>query len=129
MPLFTAIIVLVFGGLTIWLQNDTFIKMKPTIIYLSFGGILSFGLLREKSYLKSLMGSALLLEDEGWFILTKRFAMLFIFLALLNEIVWRMLSTDHWITFKTFLLPLATFAFLFFQYPIFRDYLIEKKND
>ena len=129
MPLFTAIIVLVFGGLTIWLQNDTFIKMKPTIIYLSFGGILSFGLLMEKSYLKSLMGSALLLEDEGWFILTKRFAMLFIFLALLNEIVWRMLSTDHWITFKTFLFPLATFAFLFFQYPIFRDYLIEKKND
>ena len=129
MPLFTAIIVLVFGGLTIWLKNDTFIKMKPTIIYLLFGGILSFGLLREKSYLKSLMGSALLLEDEGWFILTKRFVMLFIFLALLNEIVWRMLSTDYWITFKTFLFPLATFAFLFFQYPIFRDYLIEKKND
>ena len=105
------------------------IRDRPTIIYLSFGVILSFGLLREKSYLKSLMGSALLLEDEGWFILTKRFAMLFIFLALLNEIVWRMLSTDHWIMFKTFLLPLATFAFLFFQYPIFRDYLIEKKND
>ena len=129
MPLFTAIIVLVFGGLTIWLQNDTFIKMKPTIIYLSFGVILAFGLLSKKSYLKSLMGSALLLEDEGWFILTKRFVIFFIFLALLNEAVWRVLSTDHWITFKTFLLPLATFGFLFFQYPVFRDYLIEKKNE
>ena len=129
MPLFTAIIVLVFGGLTIWLQNDTFIKMKPTIIYLSFGGVLGFGLLRKKSYLKSLMGSALLLADEGWLILTRRFIMLFILLAALNEIVWRMLSTDHWITFKTFLIPAATFLFLFSQYPIFRDYLIEKKND
>ncbi len=129
MPLFTAIIVLVFGGLTIWLQNDTFIKMKPTIIYLSFGGVLGFGLLRKKSYLKSLLGSTLLLEDEGWLILTRRFVMLFISFAALNEMVWRMLSTDHWITFKTFLIPIATFLFLFFQYTIFRDYLIEKKND
>ena len=129
MPLMTAIVVLVFGGLTIWLQNDTFIKMKPTMVYLSFGSILAFGLSRNKSYLKSLMGSALLMEDEGWLKITRRFVILFFSMAIINELVWRLMSTNDWITFKTFLLPAATFLFLFFQYPIFRDYLIDKKND
>ncbi len=129
MPLMTALVVLVFGGLTIWLQNDTFIKMKPTIVYLSFGSILAFGLTRNKSYLKSLMGSALLMADEGWFILTKRFVFLFVSMAIINELVWRLMSTNDWITFKTFLLPGVTFLFLFFQYPIFRDYLIDRKDD
>lgn len=128
MPLITAIIVLVFGGLTIWLQNDTFIKMKPTIIYLSFAGILGFGLYKRQSYLKSLMGSALQLQDVGWFVLTKRFIFLFMLLAFINELVWRFMSTDQWITFKTFLIPVATFLFLFFQYPIFRDHLIDSKK-
>ena len=128
MPLLTAIVVLVFGGLTIWLQNDTFIKMKPTIVYVSFGSILAFGLSRNQSYLKSLMGSALFMEDEGWFILTKRFVVLFFSMAIINEAVWRLMSTNDWITFKTFLLPAVTFFFLFFQYPIFRDYLIDKNK-
>lgn len=126
MPLFTAAVVLVFGGLTIWLQNDTFIKMKPSIIYVTFAGILAFGLVRRKSYLKTLLGSALPMRDEGWILLTKRFMILFFVLASLNEVIWRTMSTDHWITFKTFVIPAATFLFLFLQYSIFRDYLIDK---
>ena len=126
MPLFTAAVVLVFGGLTIWLQNDTFIKMKPSIIYVTFAGILAFGLVRRKSYLKTLLGSALPMRDEGWILLTKRFMILFFVLASLNEVIWRTMSTDQWITFKTFVIPAATFLFLFLQYSIFRDYLIDK---
>ena len=126
MPLFTAAVVLVFGGLTIWLQNDTFIKMKPSIIYLTFAGILAFGLVKRKSYLKTLLGSALPMRDEGWILLTKRFMVLFFVLASLNEVIWRTMSTDQWITFKTFVIPAATFLFLFLQYSIFRDYLIDK---
>ena len=126
MPLFTAAVVLVFGGLTIWLQNDTFIKMKPSIIYVTFAGILAFGLVKRKSYLKTLLGSALPMRDEGWILLTKRFMVLFFVLASLNEVIWRTMSTDQWITFKTFVIPAATFLFLFLQYPIFRDYLIDK---
>ena len=126
MPLFTAAVVLVFGGLTIWLQNDTFIKMKPSIIYVTFAGILAFGLVRRKSYLKTLLGSALPMRDEGWILLTKRFMVLFFVLASLNEVIWRTMSTDQWITFKTFVIPAATFLFLFLQYSIFRDYLIDK---
>tara|TARA_B100000575_G_C23075130_1_gene619286 strand:+ start:425 stop:1021 length:597 start_codon:yes stop_codon:yes gene_type:complete len=126
MPLFTAAVVLVFGGLTIWLQNDTFIKMKPSIIYVTFAGILAFGLFKRKSYLKTLLGSALPMRDEGWILLTKRFMILFFVLASLNEVIWRTMSTDQWITFKTFVIPGATFLFLFLQYGIFRDYLIDK---
>ena len=126
MPLFTAAVVLVFGGLTIWLQNDTFIKMKPSIIYVTFAGILAFGLVRRKSYLKTLLGSALPMRDEGWILLTKRFMILFFVVASLNEVIWRTMSTDQWITFKTFVIPAATFLFLFLQISIFRDYLIDK---
>ena len=126
MPLFTAAVVLVFGGLTIWLQNDTFIKMKPSIIYVTFAGILAFGLVKRKSYIKTLLGSALPMRDEGWILLTKRFMVLFFVLASLNEVIWRTMSTDQWITFKTFVIPAATFLFLFLQYSIFRDYLIDK---
>ncbi len=115
MPLFSAIIILVFGGLTIWLRDETFIKMKPTIIYLFFSGILGFGLLRGKSYLKSLLGSALPMTNEGWLILTRRFTLFFLLLAFCNEIIWRYFSTDLWVNFKTFGLPLAVFLFFFLQ--------------
>ena len=100
--------------------------MKPSIIYVTFAGILAFGLVKRKSYLKTLLGSALPMRDEGWILLTKRFMVLFFVLASLNEVIWRTMSTDQWITFKTFVIPAATFLFLFLQYSIFRDYLIDK---
>ena len=129
MPLFTAIIVLVFGGLTIWLRDETFIKMKPTIIYLVFASLLGIGLLRGRSYLKSLMEVALSMEDDGWIVLTKRFALFFIVLAIANECIWRSFSTDIWVSFKTFGLPVTTFIFFFAQARLIQKYRIEDTTD
>ncbi len=125
MPLFTAILVIVFGGLTIWLRDETFIKMKPTIIYLVFAFLLGIGLFRGQSYLQSLMSVALPMEDKGWLILTKRFTLFFIILAILNELVWRFLPTDTWVSFKTFGLPVITFIFLFSQARLVQKYRLD----
>ena len=125
MPLFTAILVIVFGGLTIWLRDETFIKMKPTIIYLVFAFLLGIGLFRGQSYLQSLMSVALPMEDKGWLILTKRFTFFFIILAILNELVWRFLPTDTWVSFKTFGLPVITFIFLFSQARLVQKYRLD----
>ena len=129
MPLFTAVIVLVFGGLTIWLRDETFIKMKPTIIYLVFASLLGIGLLRGRSYLKSLMEVALPMKDEGWIILTKRFTLLFIGLAIANEYIWRSFTTDVWVTFKTFGLPITTFIFFFAQAKLIQKYHVEDDDN
>ncbi len=130
MAVMTAGIVVVFGGLTLWLQDATFIKMKPTILYAAFGMILGVGLLRGQSYLKYLMGEFLPLQEAGWMIFTKRFALFFLFLAIANESVWRSFDTDTWVTFKTFFLPIATFVFIFTQANVFQKYAIpEEKND
>ncbi len=125
MPFFTAILILIFGGLTIWLRDETFIKMKPTIIYLLFALILWFGLLRNRSYLKVLMEVALQLEDTGWLLLTKRFALLFLFMAILNESVWRFFTTDTWVTFKTFGLPVITITFFLAQIKLINRYRLD----
>ncbi|MEE2773435.1 MAG: inner membrane-spanning protein YciB [Pseudomonadota bacterium] len=129
MPLFTALLVLIFGGLTIWLRDETFIKMKPTILYFLFALILGFGLLRKRSYLKSLMEVALPMKDEGWMILTRRFVGFFVLLAFLNEAVWRLLTTDSWVSFKTFGLPAAMFIFFFAQARLIQKYHISDKNN
>ena len=129
MPLFTALLVLIFGGLTIWLRDETFIKMKPTILYFLFALILGFGLLRKRSYLKSLMEVALPMKDEGWMILTRRFVGFFVLLAFLNEAVWRLLTTDSWVSFKTFGLPAAMFIFFFAQARLIQKYHIPDKNN
>ncbi len=129
MPLFTAVIVLIFGGLTIWLRDEMFIKMKPTIIYIVFAILLYIGLLRGQSYLQVLMAVALPMEDKGWMILTKRFAFFFIFLAILNELIWRMMTTDIWVSFKTFGLPALTFIFFFMQARLIQKYRVEESND
>lgn len=108
MPLITAAFVLVFGGLTLYLQNETFIKVKPTIIYLLFAAALMIGQWLEREPLKLLLGQAFDLTDEGWRILTYRWAAFFVFLALTNEVVWRNVSNDAWVTFKVFgFLPLT----------------------
>lgn len=122
MQIITAILVVIFGGLTIWFNDDRFFKMKPTIIYLLFGGILSFGLLRKKSYLEYVMEDMLPLESTGWVILTKRVAIFFLSLALLNELIWRNMSTDSWVNFKTFGLTGAVFIFFIAQNSLIQKY-------
>ena len=122
MQIVTAILVVIFGGLTIWFNDDSFFKMKPTIVYLLFGGILSFGLLRKKSYLEYVMEDMLPLESTGWMILTKRVAIFFLSLALLNELIWRNMSTDSWVNFKIFGLTGALFIFFIAQNNLIQKY-------
>jgi intracellular septation protein len=122
MQIITAILVVIFGGLTIWFNNDSFFKMKPTVVYLLFGGILSFGLLRKKSYLEYVMEDMLPLESTGWMILTKRVAIFFLSLALLNELIWRNMSTDNWVNFKIFGLTGALFIFFIAQNSLIQKY-------
>ncbi|GAA6208276.1 inner membrane-spanning protein YciB [Cognatishimia sp. WU-CL00825] len=128
MQIATLVLVTVFGGLSVWLNDDRFFKMKPTMIYLLFGGALGLGLLRGKSYLKYVMEEVLPLQDEGWMLLTKRVTTFFIGLAILNEIVWRTQSTDTWVYFKTFGLSAAVFVFFMTQSGIFTKYALDKEQ-
>jgi intracellular septation protein len=122
MPLVTAIIVVIFGGLTLVLHDATFIKLKPTIIYVLFGGTLIGGLLFGKSFLGVLFDSVFDLTEEGWRKLTWRWAFFFFALAVLNEIVWRNFSTDIWVSFKLFGVVPLTFLFGAAQYPLLQRY-------
>lgn len=115
MQLMSTVLVVVFGGLTVWLNDDTFFKMKPTIIYALFGALLGIGLLRGESWLASVMEGMMPMTHEGWMQLTKRMTAFFFALALANELVWRTMSTDAWVSFKTFGLPIALFAFIMLQ--------------
>ena len=126
MAVMTAVVVVVMGGLTMLLKDDTFIKMKPTILYTMFAAILGFGLMRGQSYLQYVMEDSMPLQPEGWTIFTKRFALFFVCLAIVNEVVWRGFGTDIWVNFKTFALPVATFAFIFSQMGVFSKYAIEE---
>ena len=128
MQLMTALLVVVFGGLGIWFNDERFFKMKPTMIYLLFGGILGYGLLKGQSYLRTVMDGALPMDQTGWMILTKRFMMFFFGLAIANEAIWRTLSTDIWVNFKTFGLPIAMFAFIITQAMLSR-YSIDKPDN
>ena len=128
MSVITALLVIFFGALTIWFRDPTFIKMKPTIIYLSFAIILIAGLMKNRSLLKSLMGSTLVLEERGWVLLTKRIIIFFICLAFLNELVWRFFGQDQWVNFKTFGMPILSLLFFAFQYRLFQKYLVDKEN-
>tara|TARA_B100001175_G_C19231662_1_gene505592 strand:- start:86 stop:625 length:540 start_codon:yes stop_codon:yes gene_type:complete len=125
MPTVGAGIVLVFGGLTIYFDNEVFFKMKPTIINLLFAAILYGGILIKKPLLKILLGAALKLQEEGWRILTLRWIGFFIALAILNEIVWRTQSTDIWVSFKVFGILPITFLFTMIQFPLIKKYQVE----
>jgi len=108
MPLVTAVLVTVFGGLTLYMADEHFLKMKPTFVYLLFAAILFVGLWLNRPFMKILFGEAFALTPEGWRILTGRWAVFFLFLAVLNEVVWRSFSTDIWIKLKVFgFLPLT----------------------
>ena len=125
MPSVGAVIILIFGGLTIYFDNETFFKMKPTIINLLFAGILYGGIILNKPLLRYLLGAALKLQDEGWDILTKRWIGFFIALAILNEIIWRTQTTDVWVSFKVFGILPITFIFTLTQFSTIKKYQIE----
>ncbi|WP_298910010.1 inner membrane-spanning protein YciB [uncultured Aliiroseovarius sp.] len=122
MQIVTLVLVIGFGGLSIWFNDERFFKMKPTMIYLLFAGLLGFGLMRGESYLEAVMDKALPLERQGWMLLTKRLAIFFLLLAVANEAIWRMMSTDAWVNFKTFGLPAATFGFFMSQAGLFKRF-------
>lgn len=128
MPLVTGIVVVVFGGLTLWLKDETFIKMKPTIVNALFGAVLLGGLAFGKSLLGYVFDSVFRLTDEGWNKLTFRWGIFFFVLAILNEVVWRTVSTDTWVDFKVFGIMPLTFLFTMTQLPlIMRTSLPEEK--
>mgnify|MGYP001434477138 FL=1 len=126
MPTVGATIVLIFGGLTIYFDNEVFFKMKPTIINFIFAGILYGGLILKKPLLKYLLGAALKLNDDGWKILTQRWVGFFVALAILNEIIWRTQSTDIWVNFKVFGILPITFLFTLSQFSLIKKYQIEE---
>lgn len=118
MPVITAVVVLIFGGLTLALQDEAFIKLKPTIVNLLFAGALLVGLLLNKPLLKIVLDAVFELTPEGWRKLTLRWALFFVFLAALNEVVWRTGSTDFWVSFKVFGVMPLTFVFALAQLPL-----------
>ena len=128
MQLLTLVLVVVFGGLTIWLNDERFLKMKVTIIYAIFAGLLSLGLVLRKNWLELVMGEALPMRHEGWMKLTFRMVLLFIGLAIANELIWRNLSDTAWVNFKTFGLPVVMFAFFMANTRLFSAYALDKDD-
>jgi intracellular septation protein len=127
MPLVTAIIVVVFGGATLILQDELFIKLKPTIIYVLFGVVLLGGLFFNKPLLGMVFDSVFNLTPEGWRKLTIRWALFFLVLAVLNEIVWRTQTTDTWVAFKVFGVVPLTFIFAAAQYSLLTKYAVPEE--
>ncbi len=126
MPLVTAAVVSVFGGLTLWLQDETFIKMKPTIVQAIFAAVLLGGLAFNRPLLKPLLGKMMPpMTDAGWRGLTFRYGLFFIVMAILNEIVWRTQTTDFWVTFKVFGIMALTIAFILIQMPFMNRHMLE----
>ena len=127
MPLLSGIIVLVFGALTLWLQDETFIKVKPTIINTMFGGILLIGLLFKKSFLGYVFDSAFKLDAEGWRILTFRWGLFFLIMAFVNELIWRNFSTDFWIAFKVWGNMPLSIVFTLLQLPLMQRHALPEE--
>jgi intracellular septation protein len=125
MQVFTAVMVIFFGGLTAWFNDERFFKMKTTIVYGAFAAILGAGLMTGRSWLEWVMGDLLPMEREGWMILTRRLTAMFAALAVANEVIWRTQSTDLWVKLETFAFPAALFVFLWLQIVSLQRYLIE----
>ncbi len=128
MQIFTAFMVIFFGGLTAWFNDERFFKMKTSIVYGFFATILGVGLLQGKSYLQWIMGEFLPMKPEGWMIFTKRVALMFLALAVANEIIWRTQSTELWVKLETFAFPAVLFVFLWAQIVVLQRYLIEPET-
>src|SRR6218665_3523402 len=124
MPLVTGVVVLIFGTLTLVLKDDTFIKMKPTIVNSLFGFTLLGGLLFGQSLLKYVFGEVYKLKPEGWRALTINWGLFFIFLAVSNEIVWRLFDTDFWVAFKVWAIMPITVIFSMLQLPLLTRYAL-----
>lgn len=123
MPLVTGVFVMVFGGLTLYLADDLFIKLKPTIVNCIFGAILLGGLAFKVPLLKPLLGDAFPLDDDGWVKMTFRWGLFFFFLAFLNEVIWRNFSTDFWVNFKVFGIMPLTMLFAGSQVYFLKDHM------
>ncbi len=123
MPLVSAVFVMFFGGLTIWFNDDTFIKLKPTLVSVLFGAVLLGGLAAGKKPLRAVLGHVMEMSDEGWRKLTLRWGVFFFFLAALNEVVWRNVTTDTWVSFKVFGLLPITMVFAIAQSALMQKYM------
>ena len=123
MQVVTLVLVILFGGLTVWFNDERFFKMKTTLAYGVMAALLGIGLLQGRSYLAWAMGEMLPMEDAGWMILTRRLTAAFAVLAVANEILWRSFSTDVWVTVETFVFPAALFLFLWAQIVTLQPYL------
>lgn len=129
MQIFTAFMVVFFGGLTAYFNDERFFKMKTSIVYGVFALLLGIGLLRGQSWLAYVLNDAMPMRQEGWMILTRRLCAMFVALAVLNEIIWRTMSTDTWVKIETFGFPIALIGFLFWQIAALQSYLIEDKAE
>ena len=125
MPLVTAVVVLIFGGLTLWLHDDTFIKMKPTIVNALFAATLLIGLAFGQSLLRYVFGEVYKLRPEGWTVLTLRWGLFFLFLAVLNEVVWRNFSDEAWVNFKVWGTMPITILFTLSQMPLIMRHTVQ----
>ena len=129
MQVLTAVMVIFFGGLTVWFNDERFFKIKTTIVYGFFATVLGVGLPLGKSWLEYVMDELLPLTSEGWMILTKRLTGAFAALAVANEVVWRTMSTDAWVKIETFGFPVALFAFFMLQTNLFTKYSSEEQDE
>lgn len=129
MQLFTAFMVIFFGGLTAYFNDERFFKMKTSIVYGCFSIILGIGLLRGRSYLEWVMGDFLPMQQQGWMILTKRITGMFIALAIANELIWRTQTTELWVKLETFAFPVVLFVFLWLQIVGLQRFLIEPDTE
>jgi len=129
LQVFTAFMVIFFGALTFWFNDERFFKMKTSIVYGFFAVILGIGLAQGRSYLAYVLSDALPMKQEGWMILTRRLALAFSVLAIGNEIVWRTMSTDTWVKIETFGFPIALFVFLWVQFAALAPYLEAEDED
>ncbi len=129
MQIFVGVMVIFFGGLTAWFNDESFFKMKTSIVYGTFATLLTVGLLQGRSYLQWVMAEALPMMPEGWMILTRRLAMMFAALAVANEVIWRTQSTELWVKLETFGMPVALFLFLMLQITMLNRYMIEAPDE
>ncbi len=129
MQMFTAFMVIFFGALTAYFNDERFLKIRPTIVYGMFAVLLGIGLMRGESWLAYVLNEMMPMEHEGWMILTRRLSLCFLALALANEVVWRTMSNDAWVLIENVVFPIVLMGVLFWQIMSLQDYLIEEKSD